>query len=150
MKDNAALIRLRAKPIKPVLKKNYKGQLQVNSGDSIECILDNLPNNVAYADIRFYCDEYSDYGDYDGAKASFEWVSDEPLRDFEKREESYKKKIKSYNTWYKKHEDLIVLEEKRKVKLKTGRDLKTLEQLEAKVQREMKALERQRKKMEKL
>jgi hypothetical protein len=146
MTNNKALIHLRTKPKKPVLKKNCKGQVPVGYGDSIETILDSLPDRAAYAAINFcYETEHDCGGEY--TVTYFEWTADETPKDFEKRVEVYKKKIKTYNTWYKKNEDLIVLEEKRRVKLKKGRDMKTLEQLEAKVKREMEALERQRKKI---
>ena len=147
MTDDKKLIRIQAKPSKPVLKKNCRGQISIGYGDSIENILDNLPDHVAYADIRFCCNIHYGYGGDEYTEASFEWTADETPKDFEKRVEIYKKKIKTYNTWYKKNEDLIVLEKKRRVKLKKSQDIKTLEKREDKVKREMEALERQRKKM---
>jgi hypothetical protein len=146
MTNNKALIRLRPKPKKPIRKKKRGSFIELTTGDSIEDILDRLPDQVAYADIKLDIEYRYDYDGSYGA-ASFCWVADEPLKEYEKRLEEYKKKIKAWNTWYNANEDLIVLEEKRRVKLKKGRDLKTLEELEAKVQREVLALKRQREKL---
>ena len=122
------IFKMRAKPAKPVRKRNITVEMPIYNDISLKEIIDyfsekgyNNLEHIVFEDCSFYpdCREYY-----------FSFCRDETDEEFNKRLEKYKERLKEYNKWYAENKEEIdfILAQKKDKKVKK----EVLENLEKK------------------